>query len=85
VAGREVVPELIQDRFTPESVERGVRALLEDSPARQTMTDSLAEVRQMLRGELPDAPAVTAFRETTAHRAARAVLRVAEVALRERK
>ena len=30
VAGREVVPELIQQRFTPESVEREVRALLED-------------------------------------------------------
>jgi len=84
VAGREVVPELIQDRFTPESVERGVRALLEDSEARLTMTNSLAEVRRMLRGELPEAPAVAASRETTAHRAARSVLRVAEIALRER-
>jgi len=84
VAGREVVPELIQDRFTPENVERGVRALLEDGPVRRSMTDSLAEVRETLRGELWDAPTLGRARETTAHRAARAVLRVAEIALRER-
>ena len=35
VAGREVVPELIQDGFTPENVEREVRALLEDGAARR--------------------------------------------------
>ena len=40
VAGREVVPELIQNGFTPESVEREVRALLEDGPARQRMTEA---------------------------------------------
>jgi lipid-A-disaccharide synthase len=80
VAGREVVPELIQDGFTPESVEHGVRALLEDGTARQRMTAALAEVRGMLRGELASGHA----RETTARRAARAVLRVAESTMRER-
>ena len=43
-------------RFTPQSVEREVRTLLEDGPARQRMTEALAEVRGMLRGELADAP-----------------------------
>ncbi len=51
IAGHEVVPELIQDRFTPENVEREVRALLEDGPARQRMKEALAEVRGKLRGE----------------------------------
>jgi lipid-A-disaccharide synthase len=78
MAGREVVPELIQGGFKPQSVERDVRTLLEDGPARQRMTEALAEVRGMLRGELADAPTSGLTRETTAHRAARAVLRVAE-------
>jgi lipid-A-disaccharide synthase len=77
VAGREVVPELIQDGFTPQSVEREVRALLEDGPVRQRMTQALAEVRETLRGDLA-APALGVAPETTALRAARAVLRVAE-------
>jgi lipid-A-disaccharide synthase len=77
VAGREVVPELIQDGFTPQSVEREVRALLEDGPVRRRMTQALAEVRKMLRGDLA-APALGVAPETTALRAARAVLRVAE-------
>jgi lipid-A-disaccharide synthase len=84
VAGREVVPELIQDGFTPESVEREVRALLEDGTARQRMTEALAEVRGMLRGELAAPPSLGHAPETTAHRAARSVLRVAESAMRER-
>jgi lipid-A-disaccharide synthase len=84
VAGRQVVPELIQQRFTPESVEREVRALLEDGPARQRMTEALAEVRGKLRGELAATPILDPVRETTAHRAARAVLRVAENALRQK-
>jgi lipid A disaccharide synthetase len=84
VAGREVVPALIQDGFTPETVERAVRALLEDGPVRQKMTDALAEVRKMLHGELADAPDSGSPRESTSHRAARAVLRVAENAVRSR-
>jgi lipid-A-disaccharide synthase len=95
VAGREVVPELIQDDFTPERVERGVRALLEDGAARRGMTAALAEVRDLLRGGLApvaaSAPALAAVQgatsetgETTAQRAARAVLRIAEKAVQER-
>jgi lipid-A-disaccharide synthase len=80
VAGREVVPELIQDGFTPESVERELLALLEDGPARRHMTEALAEVRGMLRGELAAAPNLGRAHQTTAHRAARAILHVAESA-----
>jgi lipid-A-disaccharide synthase len=84
VAGREVVPELIQDGFTPESVERCVRALLEDGPAREQMLAALAQVRGLLRGELASPGAEGHARQTTAQRAARAVSRVAESAMRGR-
>jgi lipid-A-disaccharide synthase len=89
VAGREVVPELIQDDFTPERVEGEVRALLEDGAARREMTEALAEVRGLLRGELASAAGSAAEaqgtnRETTAQRAAKAILRVAETAGRKR-
>ena len=84
VARREVVPELIQDGFTPESLERGVRTLLQDGPARQQMLAALAEVRGLLRGELASAGAEGHARQTTAQRAALAVSRVAESAMRGR-
>jgi len=74
IAGREVVPELIQGRFTPEAVECHVRVMLEDGPARQRTLDGLAEVRERLRGA-PDAG-----NEKPAQRAARAVLKVAQSA-----
>lgn len=99
VAGCEVVPELIQGDFTPERVEREVRALLEDGEARRTMAAALAEVRGLLRG-LPRGEEAAALadtlsgdpgsgdpgapRETTARRAAKAILRVAEAAVQKR-
>jgi lipid-A-disaccharide synthase len=91
VAGRRVVPELIQDGFTPEMVEREVRRLLSEGEPRSQMLTALDEVRQKLRGELAD-DGRTATAESgnaasplpaagaTALRAARAVLRVAEIA-----
>jgi lipid-A-disaccharide synthase len=48
IAGRRVAPELIQDQFTPESVEREVRTLLESQAAREEMKAGLAEVRAKL-------------------------------------
>lgn len=49
VAGTEVVPEFIQDRFTPEAVADALRALLPaDSAARATMETQLAGVRSKL-------------------------------------
>jgi lipid-A-disaccharide synthase len=65
VAGRSIVPELIQDRFTPESVANEAVSLLTDSVRAERMRHDLADVRRRL-GE-PGA----------SHRAAAAVLRVA--------
>ena len=84
VARSEVVPELIQKRFTAQSVEAGVRSLLEDGPARQRMTAALVEVREMLQAEPCEVPIRDRAGETAALRAGRAVLRVAESAPCER-
>lgn len=48
VAGRRVVPELIQDAFTPARVADEVRLLLRDREARNRMRAALAEVTQKL-------------------------------------
>ena len=48
VAGRRVVPELIQDDFTAAGVAEQVRYLLESSEARSEMKAGLAEVRAKL-------------------------------------
>jgi lipid-A-disaccharide synthase len=48
IAGRQIVPELIQDAFTPEAVEAQVRKLLESEPARTEMKAALTEVRARL-------------------------------------
>jgi lipid-A-disaccharide synthase len=48
VAGRPVVPELMQDDFTPAAVAAEVRRLLESSAAREEMKSGLAGVRASL-------------------------------------
>jgi len=48
IAGREVVPELVQDRFTSEAVEEALRPLLSDGLRRSQMLKDLAEVRRKL-------------------------------------
>ena len=50
VAGRTVVPELIQDRLTPEAVSREVVSLLTDRPRADAMRLDLADVRARLGG-----------------------------------
>ncbi len=65
VAGRPIVAELIQDRFTPEAVATEVQLLLQDPARAGEMRQSLAQVRARL-----GAPGASA-------RAAEAVLKVA--------
>ena len=43
-----LVPELIQDKFTPEAVEKEVRRLLNSFSARNEVKAGLAEVRAKL-------------------------------------
>lgn len=48
VGGREIVPELIQEDFTPSEVESAVRRLLDSPDARREMKAGLREVRNKL-------------------------------------
>lgn len=50
VAGRPVVPELIQERFTPAAVAREAMTLLTDDARASAMRDDLADVRARLGG-----------------------------------
>lgn len=58
IAGREVIPELLLHRCTPEAVARALSPLLADSPQRQAQTEGYAAVRRALGNG--DAPATTA-------------------------
>jgi lipid-A-disaccharide synthase len=67
IAGRRIVPELIQGNFTAENVVRDLQTLLADGPARSQMIRELAEVRSQLQDRSgPEAPAVRAAREILA-------------------
>jgi len=49
IAGRRVVPELLQERFTGENVAAALAPLLSDGGARRQMMAALAEVRAKLQ------------------------------------
>jgi lipid-A-disaccharide synthase len=49
IAGRRIVPELLQDRFTAKDVAAALAPLLADTPEREHMIGDLAEVRHILR------------------------------------
>ncbi|MDQ7005974.1 MAG: lipid-A-disaccharide synthase [Acidobacteriota bacterium] len=48
VAGREVVPELLQERFTARRAAAALLPLLDEGPARRAMLEGLADVRRRL-------------------------------------
>jgi lipid-A-disaccharide synthase len=48
IAGREVVPELVQNDFTPENVAARMREILPDGPARTQMLSGFTEIRKKL-------------------------------------
>lgn len=50
IAGKRMVPELIQHRFTAENIVRELRPLLPDGPARESMREELKWVRERLLG-----------------------------------
>jgi lipid-A-disaccharide synthase len=67
IAGKQVVPELIQRDFTPEKVVAEINRIIPDSGARSKMLMGLEEVRNRLRGAAQPA-------ESPSDRAARAVM-----------
>jgi len=56
IAGREIVPELLQNDFTPQRTVATLRPMLEDMAARQRIQQDLASVRDKLSspGALPN-------------------------------
>jgi lipid-A-disaccharide synthase len=48
IAGKQVVPELIQDKFTAKNIMREIEPLLSDGPPRQSMMEELARIRSLL-------------------------------------
>ena len=61
IAGRKIVPELIQGDFTGEAVVRELKKILPDGPARAEMQEALEEVRGKLA--VAEAPALRAAEE----------------------
>lgn len=49
IAGERVVPELIQDLFTPAAVAQAIRPLIAKTPERAAMEHSLGRIRQTLK------------------------------------
>jgi len=54
IAGKEVVPELVQQDFTAENVLAKLKQILPDGPAREEMIRGLSTVRDSLRGASAD-------------------------------
>jgi lipid-A-disaccharide synthase len=54
IAGKEIVPELVQHDFTAENVIARLSQILPDGQARDRMKEGLAAVKTLLRGPNPD-------------------------------
>jgi lipid-A-disaccharide synthase len=52
IAGRRIVPELLQQRFTAENVAAALTPLLADTPERSAQVVALAEVRDRLHSDI---------------------------------
>lgn len=64
IAGKKIVPELIQSGFTAETVVRELNAIIPDGPARQQMQAALKMVQSQLHdSKEADPPALRASRE----------------------
>jgi lipid-A-disaccharide synthase len=61
IAGKKIVPELIQSEFTGEAVVRELKKILPDGAARVEMQEALAEVKKKLA--VAEAPALRAAEE----------------------
>jgi lipid-A-disaccharide synthase len=53
IAGKQVVPELIQSDFTAENIVQQIAPLLPDGPPRQSMMQELAQIRGLLQTRQP--------------------------------
>jgi len=63
IAGKRIVPELIQRGFTPEAVVHELSGILPEGPVRRQMQTELAQVRDRLQAKGAEQPAVRAAEE----------------------
>jgi lipid-A-disaccharide synthase len=77
LAGKEIVPELLQEAFNPESAAGILERYLADPALRTTMTSELAKISEMLRYG-GTSSALTAVAPTTAARVADEILTLAQ-------
>lgn len=64
IAGRTLCPEFIQDAATPKAMADAMMPIIQDSPARRTMLEGLAEVRNALgEGGAAERAAAALFEE----------------------
>lgn len=66
IAGKRIIPELLQHEFTGRNVVKHLQPLLEDTEARSTMQQELARVRRTLQTPVT-APEVSASTKTDLH------------------
>ena len=66
IAGKRVVPELIQHDFTAENIVQQIAPLLADGPPRQSMREELAKIRALLHiGRAGESGAIDRVAEVT--------------------
>jgi len=63
IAGKRIVPELLNDRFTPENVAAALRPLLDNTSERARIVADLADARAKLTGSDPIGRVCTAVEE----------------------
>lgn len=51
VLGRNAMPELLQENFTPEACQRALTPLIENTPARQAQLEAFDEIAARMRGD----------------------------------
>ncbi len=78
IAGKRVVPELIQHDFTAANIVQQLEPLLPDGPARESMRMELVSVREALRGQAAHQQGQTAAGKTTIGRVADIVVEEVE-------
>jgi lipid-A-disaccharide synthase len=66
IAGKRVVPELIQHDFTAANIVQHLNPLLPDGPARESMMMELAAIREALHAHPANQPAQSAIEQVAA-------------------
>jgi lipid-A-disaccharide synthase len=72
IAGKEVVPELVQHDFTAQKIIAELNQIIPDRPARERMLEGLTQVKTSLQAPSNAAPAATS--QSPADRAAEIIL-----------